>query len=266
MLDYHVHTWRCKHAVGKIGDYVEAAASRGLKEIGFSDHYPIFYFSPLPYEDYSMDLSELPAYAGEVEEAKERFKGRVEVKVGVEVDYCEGCEPLLKEALTSQEFDYVVGAVHFVDGWAVDDERNLGKYKEYDLDALYAKYFGALKALIKSGLFDVVAHLDVIKKFGFVPEGGVERYLLPCLDLIAEEGVCAEINTSGLDGPAKETYPGLKFLKEMRDRGVQVTLGSDAHKPRDVARHFDTVLRELKKSGYRKLVSFTKREKTLRSI
>lgn len=263
MLDYHVHTRYCRHAVGKIGDYVRAAALKGLKEIGFSDHYPIFYF-PLPYGDYSMDLSELPAYVEEVEEAKRRFRGRVEVKVGVEVDYCRGCEPLLREALSSQEFDYVVGAVHFVDGWAVDDERNIERYQEYDLDALYSKYFGELEALIKSGLFDVVAHLDVIKKFGFTPEGGVERYLLPCLDLIAEKGACAEINTSGLNGPAKETYPGLKFLKAMRDRGIQVTLGSDAHKPRDVARHFDTVLRELKKAGYKKLVSFDKGEKILK--
>ncbi len=106
-----------------------------------------------------------------------------------------------------------------------------------------------------------MGHLDVIKKFGHFPEGGVEGYVMPCLDLIVDKEICVEINTSGLDRPAKDTYPSLNLLKALYDRGIQVTLGSDAHDPKEVGRNFDYVLTALKKSGYREIVQFEKKVK-----
>ncbi|MEM2964870.1 MAG: histidinol-phosphatase HisJ, partial [Candidatus Bathyarchaeia archaeon] len=250
MLDYHVHTRYCRHATGEVEDYVKAALSLGLDEIGFADHFPMFYLPELPYDDYSMDFEELPAYVAEVGRVRGMFSDRIGVKVGVEVDYQRGKETTIKRAVSTQEFDYLIGVIHLVDGWVIDDTRNVDKFREYELDKLYRKYFDELEALIKSGIFDIVGHIDVIKRFNFIPEGGVEQYVLPCLDLIAEKGLCVELNTSGLDRPVCDTYPGLNLLEAMRCRGIPITLGSDAHDPAEVGRHFGRVLVELKKSGY----------------
>lgn len=266
MLDYHVHTRYCRHAAGEVEDYVRVALSLGLDEIGFADHFPMFYLPELPYSDYSMDLEELPAYVGEVEKVRGMFSDRISVKVGVEVDYQRGKEALLKKAVSTQEFDYLIGVVHLVDGWVIDDTRNMDKFREYDLDRLYRKYFDELEALVKSGIFDIVGHIDVIKRFNFIPEGGVEQYVLPCLDLIAEKGLCVELNTSGLDRPVGDTYPGLNLLEAMRRRRIPVTLGSDAHDPVEVGRHFGRVLEELKKSGYLEVASFEKRMRSTKSL
>jgi len=249
-----------------VEDYVRAAVSLGLDEIGFADHFPMFYLPELPYDDYSMGLEELPAYVEDVEKVGRLFSSRIDVKVGVEVDYQMGKEALIKKAVSTQEFDYLIGVIHLVDGWVIDDTRNVRKFKEYNLDELYRKYFDELEALIKSGIFDVVGHIDVIKRFNFIPEGGVEQYVLPSLDLIAEKGLCVEVNTSGLDRPVGDTYPGLNLFEAMHCREIPVTLGSDAHDPGEVGRHFTRVLEELKKSGYREVASFKKREMWMKSF
>jgi len=247
-------------------DYAREAVSQGLKEIGFADHFPMFYLPELPYDDYSMDLEELPAYMKDIEEAGRAFSGRMEIKAGVEVDYLKTEEATLKRAISTQEFDYLTGVTHFIDGWIIDDTRNVDKYVEYDLDKLYRRYFDEMEVAMKSGLFDVVGHIDVIKRFNYIPDAGVEQYILPFLDLIAERDLCVEVNTSGLERPVRDSFPGLNLFNTMYERGIQVTLGSDAHDPKEVGRHFKTVLKALKKAGYTKLVSFKKREKTLKTI
>ena len=266
MFDYHVHTHYCRHAIGEADEYVKVAIRKGLKEMGFSDHYPMYYLPKLSYDDYSMNLEELPMYVKDIEEARRLFASEIGVKIGVEVDYYREKESILRRNLASLEFDYLIGVVHMIDDWVVDDHRNIHRYAEYDLNKLYSRYFKEVEALIRSGLFDIIGHIDVIKKFDILPEEGVEQYLKLCLDLILKKDLCVEINSSGLDRPIKDTFPGLNFLKKMYNHGIQVTLGSDAHHPTEVGRHFDIVVKALKKAGYSKVVGFNKREKELKGI
>ena len=266
MFDYHVHTRYCRHANGEVEEYVKVAVLKGLKEIGFSDHYPMFYLPKLSFDDYSMNLEELPMYIRDVVEARELFASKLDIKIGLEVDYYREKESILRKSLASLEFDYLMGVVHVMDDWVIDDSRNIHKYAEYDLDKFYSRYFNEVEALIRSELFDCIGHIDVIKKFNILPKSGVEQYLQSCLDLIEKKDLCVEINSSGFDRPIKDTYPGLSFLKRMYDQDIQVTLGSDAHNPGEVGRHFDTVLKALKKAGYSKVVGFNRREKEMKTI
>lgn len=269
MLDYHVHARYCRHAKGEIEDYVKDALQKGLKEIGFSDHYPMFYLPKLGYDNYSMKLEEFPSYRKDLEKTRKRFASKIKVKIGLEVDYYRKKEVLLSvlsKSFTSQGFDFIIGVVHVLDDWVIDDPRLLDKYSELNLDEFYSRYFKEVEALIKSGLFDIVGHIDVIKRFNILPKGGFEKYLEPCLDLIAKKDLCLEINTSGLARPIKDTYPGLNLLKSLNEKGIQVTVGSDAHDPKEVGRYFKKVLKALKKAGYSKVVSFKKREKVMRKI
>ncbi len=216
-----------------------------------------------------MKLEELPLYIGDLERARKRFASMIKVKIGLEVDYYREKEMLLgarSQSFTSLGVDYIIGVVHVLDDWVIDDPRHFDKYSELNLDEFYSRYFKEMEALIRSGLFDLVGHIDVIKRFNIIPEGGFEKYLEPCLDLISKKDLCLEINTSGLDRPIKDTYPGLSLLKSLNEKGIQVTLGSDAHDPREVARYFKKVLKTLKKVGYSKVVSFKKREKVMRKI
>lgn len=266
MLDYHVHTRYCRHASGEVKEYVIEGINKGLKEIGISDHYPMSHLPQLSYNDYSMDLQEFPSYKREVNQLKKIFNSKIDVKLGAEVDYLKAEESTLRKNLASEDVDYLMGVIHLLDNWIIDDPRNTHKYLEYDLNAFYNKYFDEIQNLIRSGLFDIVGHIDVIKKFNHIPEEGIERYIMPCLESIADKELCLEVNTSGIDRPVKDTYPGKKFFKIMFDMGIQITLGSDAHQPSEVGRHFEVILKLLKNVGYSGLISFKNREKELTKI
>ena len=187
MLDYHVHTRYCRHASGEVKEYVIEGMNKGLKEIGISDHYPMSHLPKLSYNDYSMDLQEFPSYKREVNQLKKIFNSKIDVKLGAEVDYLKAEESTLRKNLASEDVDYLMGVIHLLDNWIIDDPRNTHKYLEYDLNAFYNKYFDEIQNLIRSGLFDIVGHIDVIKKFNHIPEEGIERYIMPCLESIADK-------------------------------------------------------------------------------
>ncbi|MCW3975611.1 MAG: histidinol-phosphatase HisJ [Candidatus Bathyarchaeota archaeon] len=266
MLDYHVHTHYCRHASGEAKEYVIEGINKGLKEIGISDHYPMCHLPQLSYDDYSMDQQEFPSYKREVDQLKKIFNSKIDVKLGAEVDYLKAKESTLRKNLTSEDVDFLMGVIHLLDNWIIDDPRNTHKYLEYDLNTFYSRYFDEIQNLIRSGLFDIVGHIDVIKKFNHIPDEGIERYIMPCLESIADKGLCLEVNTSGIDRPVKDTYPGKKFFKIMFEMGIPITLGSDAHKPSEVGRHFEAILKLLKNAGYSELISFKNREKELTKI
>ncbi len=258
LVDYHMHTSRCGHAAGGMDEYAARAAEMGLREIGFSDHMPLLHTEDAAL---TMGLDELPLYVQEVVDLRARFPG-LPIRLGIEVDYLPETAPLLPALLEAHPFDYVMGSLHFVDGWAFDDPRNLGGYEGRDLRALWERYFDLLGEAAESGLFDVLAHPDLIKKFGFRPEGDVHHLYRACLDRIAGSGTVMEVNTAGLRKPVKEIYPGEDFLLMCRERDIAVTLGSDAHRPVEVGADFGQALSLLRRTGFRELVLFSARQRS----
>ncbi len=259
MIDLHLHTSRCGHAEGSPAELVAAAQKAGLVTIAFTDHLPL----PEGYPGgYSMTWPELPLYVEEVHSAAEAASkdGGPEVLLGIEADYIRGNEMLVSGALMAHPFDVVLGSVHFLDGWAFDDPDLVDRYDEWDVDALWERYFEEVVAAAATGLFDVMAHPDLVKKFRFMPSGGPDPWYEEAASVFAQTGVAIEVNTAGLRKPCAEMYPSMAFLETCRRHGVPATLGSDAHRPREVGEGIDLAIAALVEAGYDSLVIFRGRK------
>lgn len=266
-VDYHIHTRLCGHAEGELEEYVSQARARGLEEMGFSDHLPLYHLEAGDgrRRRYAMDLDELDGYVREVERLAAGARAPV-IRLGIEADYIPGREADLERLLRAYPFDYVIGSVHFIDDWAFDDPLYVEEYSRRDLDRLYERYFGLVAGAAATGLFDIIGHVDLIKKFGFFPAGDLEGLYAGTAVLLARAGVAVEVSTAGLRKPVGEIYPGKRLLSHCRQAGVPVTLGSDAHAPRQVAMDYAQALDLLAAVGYDQVAVFRQRKKTLRSI
>ncbi len=265
-VDYHIHTRMCGHAVGEMEEYVEAAIKKGLREIGFADHIPMYFF-PLEKRDPSIAMreEELSYYMERVREIQKKYYP-YPIKFGIEADYTPGMEGELVAILEKYDFDYVLGSIHYLEGWGFDNSRYKDGYDRWDLYELYELYFTTLGRAAKSGLFDILAHPDLIKKFGFKPAKDIIPLYEKTVKIIAGSGVCVEINTAGLRVPAGEIYPSPGFLEICRGYGVPVSLGSDAHKPDQVGCNFTEAINLLKAVGYREVATFTGKKKKFLGI
>ncbi|MEW6181884.1 MAG: histidinol-phosphatase HisJ family protein [Bacillota bacterium] len=266
LADYHVHTRRCGHASGEANEYVNAAKAIGLREIGFADHIPQYFLPPgLRDPGLAMEENELGDYAAEVLENRSANKDIV-VRLGIEADFAPGHEKALNEILRGYPFDYVLGSVHYINGWGFDNPEQTGGYSGREIDDLYREYFGLVRQMVSTGLFDVVAHPDLLKKFGYRPESNILPLYEETVRAIAAAGMAVEVNTSGLRQPVKEIYPHPEFMGICRRYGVPVTLGSDAHNPVEVGRNFEEALVLLHGAGYRESAVFENRRRTQRAL
>lgn len=257
MIDYHLHTALCGHAVGDPSDYLEAARNAGLKEIGFAEHFPLELLGIRTEKKLNMSLEELPLYIQEIKMmSKEEDPA---VRLGVEVDYIPGCMDRAAGLLAEAPLDFVTGSVHFLGNWDFTNPRYRNDFHNRDHETLYRNYFHLVWEACASGLFDIVGHIDVIKKFGLRPPPAVGPLLRETAAVLRETGVCLELNTAGIDAPVRELYPGRDLLCWCRRAGVPVTLGSDAHKPAEVSRHFPAAFKALYEAGYRSLTVFKDR-------
>lgn len=243
--DYHTHNLLCRHADGQPLDYARQAPLAGCPAVAATDHCPT--------DDgfgtgHRMALDQFPAYLAAVEEA--RAAGPVTVLLGVEADYYPGCERFLAPWLEQHPFDLVLGSVHFLDYWAANPvERSLSDGG--DPRWIWEQYFARIGALADTGLYDIVAHLDLPKKFGNPIDPALLRELaLPALDRIARAGMAIEINTSGLVQPPRACYPSPDLLRWARERGIGLTFGSDAHAPQRVGADFDHALALARAAGF----------------
>jgi histidinol-phosphatase (PHP family) len=153
----------------------------------------------------------------------------------------------------------VLGSVHFVDGWAFDDPDKRDRYSEWEIRELWERYFRDLIAAAESGLADVIGHIDLVKKFGYVPEGDLGALYADVAAALAGTGVAVEVNTAGLRKPCAELYPSAKLLSALHAAGVPVTVGSDAHAPAEVGSAWDEARAALLDAGYRSAVIFRSR-------
>ena len=258
--DLHVHTARCGHAQGVPKDYLACARRLGLAYLGFADHLPLYWLPPEERDrGLAMPEEELPGYVEEVLSLKGRVGG-VAVALGIEADYIPGFEERLRKLLSKHPFDYVLGAVHFIDGWGFDNPACLEGYAAWKVDDLYARYFELVLQAVRSGLFDVLAHPDLVKKFGYRPGTDVRGLYEEVAGAMAGASVCVEVNTAGLRVPAQEIYPSLEFLKACRRHGVPAAVGSDAHHPGHVAWAWPLAREWLLAAGYRRVVFFEERK------
>ncbi|PAY19642.1 histidinol-phosphatase [Rhodopirellula sp. SM50] len=243
LFESHSHTPLCKHADGLPTEYAAVAESRGLLGMHVTCH------NPMPNGFSSgvrMAESEFDQYVDLVAQATDDWKGRVDVRLGLEADYFEGHEAYLEKQLAGADFHFVLGSVH----------PQIGEFRERywqnDLVEVQRIYFNLLAKSAETGLFDSLAHPDLIKNFtteAWDPDSILD-VIRPALDRIAKTGVAMELNTSGVNKRISEMNPFPDMLAEMKSRDIPVTLGADAHTPGRVGDGYETAMRLLQSVGY----------------
>ena len=259
--DYHIHTRLCNHAEGEMEEYVERAIEAGLTEIGFSDHMPV-----MPEADLCMSYDELPWYVDRVHELRDRNRDRISIRLGCEMDIEHDRLDEIRDIIGAYPFDYIIGSIHYLDGWPFDQEQYSNGFELDDLVELYARFFDGIIRAAETGLFDVVGHIDNIKCMGYRPTGAVSANYERVAAALKNCNLVVEINTSGFDKPCGEQYPSDDFLAVLRSYDIPVTVGSDSHSPGHVGRHYERALSLLDKTGYDNVVYFENRNRIMKPL
>ncbi|NGZ77134.1 histidinol-phosphatase HisJ [Saccharibacillus alkalitolerans] len=268
LIDYHTHHERCGHAVGKLEQYVARGIELGLDQLGLSDHMPLIHVDPANYyPEMAMPMDELPRYVEEVLALKEKYRDRIDIKLGLEGDYIEGHEEKIEEMVSAYPWDYVIGSVHFLGEWDVTDFRQTAQWEGRDPLDVYRTYYEAVGRAADTGFYDIVGHFDVIKRFGFAPapEQAAEKEALEeaALRRIAGSGIAMELNASGLTKPCAEMFPSEGLLRRALALGIPLTLGSDAHDPAKLSENLDRARAQLLSLGVREVATFDRRRRVM---
>jgi histidinol-phosphatase (PHP family) len=266
LVDYHVHTARCGHARGEMAAYVERAIGAGLPELGFSDHIFLYWLPPERRDpELAMPEDQFDAYVEDVLRLRHEYP-EIAIRLAVEADFIPDQEPTLEGILDRYPWDYVLGSVHFIGEWGLDDGRYVSGYAAWDIDDLYEHYFDLVLRAAESGHFDTMAHLDLVKKFGHRARKDLADLYGRVACRLAAAGVAIEVNTAGLYKPVGELYPHLDLLTACRKAGVPATLGSDAHAPEEVARDLPLAIEHLRAAGYERILTYAGRQRDWKHI
>jgi histidinol-phosphatase (PHP family) len=275
LTDYHVHlrpddvdaTPPERYLTAENAErYREAATERGIEELGVAEH--VYRFTEA-LEVWQHELwrhsarDDLDAYCDFVRE-------QTDLKLGIEADFIPGREDRMAELLAGRDFDFVVGSIHFVGDGALD-------YDLYDIwsagsspEKVWRTYFEWLGQAAASGMYDILAHPDLVKYWGPAqrpwPDRDLRYFYEIAMEGIAESGIAVEVSTAGLRKPVGEIYPARAFLEMALDAGNPIALSSDAHAPEDLGRDYDKALELLDELGVTELAVFERRRRRLEPI
>ncbi len=255
IVDLHNHTTLCNHAEGESEEYVKKAIQNGTKYFGFSDHAPMDYD-----QKHRMQFSQMDKYENSILTLKEKYKNDIDILLAYEVDFLEG---FMDEKILKADVDYLIGSVHFVNKWGFDNPEFIGDYEHKDIDKIWQEYFYAIESMAKSGLFDIVGHLDLIKVFNFLPKKDVRLIAKNALKAIKKADLVVELNMSGYRKPVKEAYPSNQLMEVISDLDIPITFSSDAHKPEQVGLFSKQITSLASEFGYNKCATFKNRDREM---
>lgn len=247
MLDLHVHLVGHNDREASrenIRAFLDEATSKGLKEIGFADH------------DYYFEQMNLPL----IREVAKEYP-HLAVRVGVEAEYRPHEEDRIRQLLKQFSFDFVIGSVHEINGWAFDYPEEEQLHYKKDPDELYQDYFANVALAANSGLFTTIGHFDLIKIFGVRPRKDILVLADEALTAVAKHGLTLEVNTNGRYKPVQEFYPERRLMEEIQRRGIDFTLGSDAHRAEVVGRDINEAVQLLHQIGVHSVMGFANLDK-----
>ena len=273
LTDYHVHLREDSDhrpageeafTEANVDRYLEAARETGIRELGCSEHIHRFvqalelWTHPF-WEEQARD--DVDAYCA--------FVRTTPLRLGIEADYVPGAEDRTASFLERRDFDYVIGSVHFVGESAVDHDGFDAWERTGDSDAVWHRYFEMVAEAARSGLFDILAHPDLLKVWGSArPEPSRDRrfYYELLAEAVAETGVAVEVSTAGLRKPVGEIYPADALAEMLVDAGAVFTLSSDAHVPGDLGYAYEDAVRLMRGWGISEIATFRGRERTMEPL
>jgi histidinol-phosphatase (PHP family) len=276
LTDYHVHlrpddedTPPERYFVaGNAERYREAAEARGIAELGVAEHIHRF--------TQALEVWEHPWWRlwarDDVDSYCQFVREETDLKLGIEADYVIGREDRIARFLEQRDWDYVVGSVHFVREAAVDLEGPEWEHvwgRGDRPDRIWERYFETLAEAARSGLYDIMAHPDLVKVWGSgrpLPERDPRHYYEPAVEAMLDAGVAMEVSTAGLRKPVGELYPGPALLEMAVDAGLPIALSSDAHVPEQIGFRYDDALTALRDAGVTELCVFAHRQRRMEPL
>jgi histidinol-phosphatase (PHP family) len=252
-VDLHNHTTFCNHATGSMEDYIKKAIESKIDIFGFSCHAPMD-FEPR----YRMNLIQSKIYEQNVLSLKEKYKNKIKILLAYEVDYMDN-QAFMEQDILNANVDYLIGSVHFIDKWGFDNPQFLAIYQEKDIDMIWEEYFATVSKMVKSGYFNIVGHLDLIKVFKYLPTKNIIDIAYQTIIDIKNSNMVLEINSAGFRKPIKEQYPSRKLLELAFKFDIPITFGSDAHSIKQIGYKYNEILQLAKDIGYTKCIIFEKK-------
>ncbi|WP_026694786.1 histidinol-phosphatase [Peribacillus kribbensis] len=261
--DYHNHLETGTLTLDYLKKFTDRARKEGIDFFGISEHAYHFYetadilqngwVNPRRYykmEDYTSLF-------------KQAWDAGIDVKMSIEMDYTPGRHKEMEKFISSYDFDYVIGSIHWVGDFGIDLKEYLHEWEKRDVKTVYKKYFDQVVTLAESNLFDIIGHIDLVKIFNYIPSD--EEFLLEqyerATDALKNSKTCVEISTAGLRKPVGKMYPDPVLLKMCRQKGIPIVLSSDAHFPEHVGADFDQAEQLAREAGYDSLMTFSKGER-----
>jgi histidinol-phosphatase (PHP family) len=272
LTDYHLHlrpdeegTTAAEYFTeANVDRYLEAAASAGVAELGVSEH--VYRFTQ------ALDVWRHPLWTEQARDDLDaycEFVRGTPLRLGIECDFVPG-RLEQTEQLLDRGFDYVVGSVHFIGDDAVDHQGwDVWDHHAADPDEIWRRYFESLAECARCGLFDILAHPDLVKVWGGarpLPERDPRHYYEPAVEAIAESGIAVELSTAGLRKPVGELYPSRAFAEMCVEAGAPFALSSDAHLPEQVGFGYDQAQEFLEQLGVGEISVFEGRRRRLEPV
>jgi histidinol-phosphatase (PHP family) len=276
LTDYHVHlrpdeddTPPARYFTpGNAERYRDAAEERGIAELGVAEHIHRF--------TQALQIWEHPWWRlwarDDVDDYCAFVREETDLRLGIEADYVAGREDRLAAFLEAHEWDYVIGSVHFVRDAAVDLEGPDWEHvwgRGERPDRIWQRYFETLAEAARSGLYDVMAHPDLVKVWGAArprPERDPRHYYEPAVEAMLDADVAMEVSTAGLRKPVRELYPAPALLAMAVDAGLPIALSSDAHAPDQIGYRYDDAVAALRAAGVQELCVFEGRTRRLEPL
>ena len=271
LTDYHLHLRPDDESASpeqyftaaNVDRYLAAAAEAGIEELGVSEHVYRFH--------QALDLWSHPLWIANAHDDLDaycEFVRTTPLRLGVECDFIPGAEAQTEALLAVRDFDYVVGSVHFVgDGDQAVDHDGFDVWEGGEgAERIWSRYFEMLAEAARSGLFDILAHPDLVKVWGRdrpLPEGDLRRFYEPAVEAIAESGIAVELSTAGLRKPVAELYPATAFAELCVEAGAPFALSSDAHLPEQVGFEYGQAVEFLDALGVGEICVFERRARRL---
>lgn len=284
MSDYHLHLHPHEpseggpppgeYPPGLIESYLEHASQQGVYELGFTEHLyrciesvPVLgeFWESEPRADLAAHTAgfvtadrnlSLVSYTEAILDAKDRG---LPVKMGLEVDFFPETFDEVMELIAPYPWDFLIGSVHWIGGWSIDSSGAAHEFGRRGVDLAWEQYFELEEKLAASGKVDVLAHVDLPKKYGFRPATEPVEWYRRVVEAAVATGTSVEVSSQGLRKPVGEIYPSPLFLKMFHDAGVLITLASDAHFPEEAGHGHQEVMAAARQAGYSSHLRFTRR-------
>jgi histidinol-phosphatase (PHP family) len=273
LTDYHVHlrpdegdaTAERYFTAANAERYRLVASERGIAELGVAEH--VYRFTA------ALDVWEHPFWRRYAHDDLDAYCGFVreetDLRLGIEADFVPGREDRMANLLDGRDWDYVVGSVHFLRDLSLDTEEYSVWSAGESAERVWRRYFETVAEAARSGLYDVIAHPDLVKVWGRSaprPEGDLRRYYEPAVEAFADAGVAVELSTAGWRKPVGEQYPAAAFLEMVVEAGCPIALSSDAHVPDQLGFEYERAAELLDSVGVREIAVFERRERRLEPL